>query len=102
MTLRGTTVIMADAKSDKVKHSVDNLEKYIVYLQKVNSNHSFIKNSKSVDPYSARSYWKENVSFTQTTSINGRGKKHPRYVFLKPFASMAQSWSGLHQMLADF
>ena len=31
MTLRGTTVIMADVKSDQVKQSIDNLEKYLLF-----------------------------------------------------------------------
>ena len=99
--LRLTTAIMASVKSDKVKQSLDDLEKYCL-LQKVTSNRSFTKNSSSVVPYSARSYWKENVSFTYTTSINSRRKKQPRNVFQKFFTSVVQSWSGLHRMLADF
>ena len=33
MTLRGTTVIMADVKSDEVKQSLDNLEKYHLFTE---------------------------------------------------------------------
>ena len=47
MTLRGTTVIMADVKSDEVKQSLDNLEKYLLFTEG-NSNRSFTKNSTSV------------------------------------------------------
>ena len=33
MTLRGTTVIMANVKSDEVKQSLDNLEKYRLFTE---------------------------------------------------------------------
>ena len=33
MTLRGTTVIMDDVKSDEVKQSLDNLEKYCLFKE---------------------------------------------------------------------
>ena len=33
MTLRGTTVIMGDVKSDQVKQSIDNLEKYFLFAE---------------------------------------------------------------------
>ena len=33
MTSRGTTVIMADVKSDQVKQSIDNLEKYRLFTK---------------------------------------------------------------------
>ena len=53
--LRLTTVIMASVKSDKVKQSLDDLEKYRLFTE--GNLKPFIHSS--VVPYSARSCWKE-------------------------------------------
>ena len=93
---------MANVKSDEVKQSLDNLEKYHLFKE---------GKLKTIHSQRIRPVWiltlqdhagRRNVSFTHTTSINGRRKKQPRNVFQKFFASVVQNWSGLHRMLADF
>ena len=96
MTLRVTSVIMAYTNSDQVKQSIDNLEKYRLFTE---------GKLKTVHSQRIRPVWfltskdhagRRNVSFTHTTSIDSRRKKQPRNVFQKFFASVVQSWSGLH------
>ena len=87
MKLGVTSVVIAYIKSDQVKQSVDNLEKYRLFTQD-KFKCSFAKNSTSVVPYSERSCWKE--TFTHTIPINSRGKKQLRSVFQKFFTSVVQ------------
>ena len=105
---------MANVKSDEVKQSLDDLERYrlftegklieilkdIVYLQKVNVHSQRIRPVWFLTPQDHAG--RRNVSCTHTTSINSRRKKQPRNVFQKFFASVVQSWSGLLECLLIF
>ena len=79
--LRLTTVIMANVKSDEVKQSLDNLEKYRLFTE--GNLKSFIH--KEFDQCGSllqkNHAGRRNISFTHTTSINSRRKKQPRNVF---------------------
>ena len=99
--LRLTTVIMTSVKSDKVKQSLDDLEKYRLFTE--GSLKPFIQRIRAVWFLSPQDHaGRRNMSFTHSTSIDSRRKKQPRNVFQKFFTSVVQSWSGLHRMLADF
>ena len=96
MTLRVTSVIMAYTNCDQLKRSIDNLEKYRLIaenklkqfiLKEFNQCSSILRNDHA---------GRRNISFTHTTPINSRRKKQSRDVFQKFFASVVQSWSGLH------
>ena len=93
---------MTYVKTDQVKQSIDSLEKYRLFTE--NKLELFFRKEFDQCGSLLRKIILEgeNVSFTDTTSIKSRGKKQPRSVFQKLFASVVQSWSGLHRMLTDF
>ena len=83
ITLRLTTVIMANIKSDEVKQSLDNLEKHHLFTE---------GELKPVWILTLQDHaGRRNVSFTHTPSINSRRKKQLRNVFKKFFASVIHS-----------
>ena len=81
---------MAYTNSDQLKRSIDNLENYRLFTE--NKLKQFILKEFN----QCSSILRKIISFTHTTSINSRRKKQSRDVFQKFFASVVQSWSGLH------
>ena len=72
---------MANVKSDEVKQSIANLEKYWLFTE--DKLKMFIHKELDQCGSLLRKIILEglNVSFTRTTAINSRGKKQPRNVF---------------------
>ena len=81
ITLRLTTVIMTSVKSDKVKQSLDNLEKYRLFTEG-NLKPFIHKEFDQCGSLLRKDHaGRRNVSFTHTTSINSRRKKQPCNIF---------------------
>ena len=72
---------MASVKSDEVKQSIDNLEKYRLFTE--SKLKPFIHKEFDQCGSLVRKIMLEgaDVPFTHTTSINSRRKKQPRNVF---------------------
>ena len=86
---------MAYTNSDQLKRSIDNLEKYRLFTE--NKLKQFIlKEFNQCSSILRKIMLEGEIYHLLTTSINSRRKKQSRDVFQKIFASVVQSWSGLH------
>ena len=82
ITLRLTTVIMANVKSDEVKQSLDNLEKYRLFTE--GNLKPFIHKGFDQCGSLVRKIMLEGEMYhllTQLPQLNSRRKKQPRNVF---------------------
>ena len=93
---------MANVKSDEVKQSLDNLEKYRLFTE--GKLIPFIHKEFDQCGSLLRKIMLEGEMYHLITQLplTSRRKKQPRNVFKKFFASVVQSWSDLHRMLANF
>ena len=97
MTLRMTSVIMAYTNSDQLKQSIYNLEKYHLFME--NKLKEFILKEFNQCSSILRKIRLEGEIYyllTQLPLTVEERKKQSRDVFQKFFASVVQSWSGLH------
>ena len=102
MTLRVTTVMMAYTNSDQVKRSIDNFEKYHLFTE--SKLKQFIL--KDFDQCSSilRKIMLEEEIYHLLTQLPLTVEERNNLVMYSGsfFASVVQSWSGLHWMFTDF
>ena len=102
MTLRGTTVITADVKSDQVKLSIDNLEKYRLFTE--GKLKLFIHKEFDQCGFLICKIMLEGEMYHLLTQLPLTVEERNNLVMYSRsfFASVVLSWSGLHRMLTDF
>ena len=96
MTLRGTTVIMANVKSDEVKQSLDNLEKYRLFTE--GNLKPFIHKEFDQCGSLLRKIMLEGEIYHLLTQLPLIVEERNNLVMYSRsfFTSVVQSWSGLH------
>ena len=102
MTLRLTTVIMANVKSDEVKQSLDNLEKYCLFTE--GKLKPFIHKEFYQCGSLFRKIMLEGEMYYLLAQLPLTAEERNNLVMYSRsfFASVVQSWSGLHRIIADF
>ena len=85
---------MAYTNSDQLKRSIDNLEKYRLFTE--NKLKQFILKEFNQCSSILRKIMLEGEIYHLLTQLPLTLKKQSRDVFQKFFASVVQSWSGLH------
>ena len=101
MTLRVTTVIMANVKSDQVKQSIDNLEKYRLFTEdklKLFIHKDFDQCGSLLCKIMLEG---EMYHLFAQLSLTVE-ERNSLVVYSRSFLPVVQSWSGLHRMLTDF
>ena len=100
--LRLTTVIMASVKSDKVKQSLDDLEKHCLF--KEGNLKPFIHKEFEQCGSLLRKIMLEGEMCHLLTQLPLTAEERNNLAMYSRrfFTSVVQSWSGLHRMLADF
>ena len=102
MTLRGTTVIMANVKSDEVKQSLDNLEKYRLFTE--GNLKPFIHKEFDQCGSLLCKIMLEGEMYHLLTQLPLTVEERNNLVIYSRsfFASVVQSWSSLQRMLTHF
>ena len=102
MTLRGTTIIMANVKSDQVKQSIDNLQKYHLFTE--DKLRLFIHKELDQCGSLLRKIMLEGEMHHLLAQLPFTVEERNNLVVYSRslLASVVQSWSGLHRMLTDY